>query len=78
MGAAAAVIVVLKRSAASKGMCRFQGPFTYEALAPADIVFTPLKQTREFSADELLQVRCISLCYFALLLPAESTFGSFL
>ncbi|BDA44356.1 Phenylalanine-tRNA ligase beta subunit [Coccomyxa sp. Obi] len=32
-----------------------QGPFTYEALSPADIVFRPLKQTREFNAAELLQ-----------------------
>ena len=33
-----------------------QGPFTYEALSPAEIVFRPLKQTREFNAAELLQV----------------------
>lgn len=32
-----------------------QGPFTYEALPPEDIVFTPLKQTREFNAKELLE-----------------------
>ncbi|KAK9915515.1 hypothetical protein WJX75_000157 [Coccomyxa subellipsoidea] len=32
-----------------------QGPFTYEALSPADISFRPLKQTREFNAGELLQ-----------------------
>lgn len=31
-----------------------QGPFTYEALPPEDIRFTPLKQTREFQARELL------------------------
>ena len=33
-----------------------QGPFTYEALRPEDIVFRPLKQEREFSARELLEV----------------------
>ncbi|KAL1534156.1 phenylalanine--tRNA ligase [Salvia divinorum] len=32
-----------------------EGPFTYEALAPKDIKFTPLKQTRNFSADELME-----------------------
>lgn len=37
-----------------------QGPFTYEALPPSDIAFVPLKQTREFTADALLQVHS---CY---------------
>ncbi|XP_047981822.1 phenylalanine--tRNA ligase beta subunit, cytoplasmic-like isoform X2 [Salvia hispanica] len=32
-----------------------EGPFTYEALSPKDIKFTPLKQTRNFSADELME-----------------------
>eukprot|EP00798_Chlamydomonas_sp_ICE-L_P030412 gene30412-35417_t len=32
-----------------------QGPFTYEALPPQDIKFMPLKQTKEFRADELMQ-----------------------
>ncbi|KAK9822691.1 hypothetical protein WJX81_001468 [Elliptochloris bilobata] len=32
-----------------------QGPFTYEALRPEDIVFQPLKQERKFNAQELLQ-----------------------
>ena len=32
-----------------------RGPFTYEALPPEDIAFTPLKQTREFRADELME-----------------------
>lgn len=31
-------------------------PFTYEALPPAAISFVPLKQEREFRADELLDV----------------------
>jgi len=31
-----------------------QGPFTYEALAPRDIQFVPLKQTDAFHADDLL------------------------
>lgn len=34
-----------------------QGPFTYEALRPEDIVFQPLKQERTSNARELLQVR---------------------
>jgi phenylalanyl-tRNA synthetase beta chain len=32
-----------------------RGPFTYEALPPSDIRFVPLKQAREFRADELLE-----------------------
>ena len=32
-----------------------QGPFTYEAHPPEDIKFTPLKQTREFNAAELME-----------------------
>ncbi|EQL00564.1 hypothetical protein G6O67_002286 [Ophiocordyceps sinensis] len=31
-----------------------QGPFTYEALPPRDIKFTPLNQTREMNAEELM------------------------
>lgn len=31
-----------------------QGPFTYEALPPEDIKFTPLKQTKEFNAKDLM------------------------
>jgi hypothetical protein len=34
-----------------------RGPFTYEALPPADISFVPLKQSRAFRADELMEVR---------------------
>jgi hypothetical protein len=34
-----------------------QAPFSYEALPPEDIRFVPLKQTREFNAKELMQVR---------------------
>lgn len=36
-------------------LAHIQGPFTYEALHPEDIIFTPLKQTRDFSARELLR-----------------------
>eukprot|EP00879_Flechtneria_rotunda_P032053 GHRR01035203.1.p1 GENE.GHRR01035203.1~~GHRR01035203.1.p1 ORF type:complete len:572 (+),score=172.97 GHRR01035203.1:80-1795(+) len=36
-------------------LSRCRGPFTYEALPPADISFVPLKQTRKFRADELLE-----------------------
>ncbi|KAL0887813.1 hypothetical protein Bca101_011796 [Brassica carinata] len=32
-----------------------QGPFTYEALSPKDINFVPLKQTKSFRADELIE-----------------------
>ncbi|CAK9880810.1 unnamed protein product [Sphagnum jensenii] len=32
-----------------------QGPFTYEALPPADIQFVPLKQRKEFNAAELME-----------------------
>ncbi|TGO68828.1 hypothetical protein BOTNAR_0019g00170 [Botryotinia narcissicola] len=32
-----------------------KGPFTYEALPPKDIVFTPLNQTKEMDAEELMQ-----------------------
>lgn len=32
-----------------------QGPFTYEALAPSEIKFIPLKQVKEFRADELME-----------------------
>lgn len=31
-----------------------KGPFTYEALAPKDIKFTPLNQTKEMNAEELM------------------------
>ncbi|KAK9278106.1 hypothetical protein L1049_027664 [Liquidambar formosana] len=32
-----------------------QGPFTYEALPPSDINFVPLKQVKNFRADELME-----------------------
>ncbi|GMI99497.1 hypothetical protein like AT1G72550 [Hibiscus trionum] len=32
-----------------------QGPFTYEALPPTDINFIPLKQVKNFRADELME-----------------------
>uniref|UniRef100_A0A1J3EKG9 phenylalanine--tRNA ligase n=1 Tax=Noccaea caerulescens TaxID=107243 RepID=A0A1J3EKG9_NOCCA len=32
-----------------------QGPFTYEALSPMDINFVPLKQTKSFRGDELIE-----------------------
>mmetsp|Transcript_25811 Transcript_25811/g.55292 ORF Transcript_25811/g.55292 Transcript_25811/m.55292 type:complete len:614 (-) Transcript_25811:278-2119(-) len=32
-----------------------KGPFRYEALPPEKIVFTPLKQTREFNAKDLME-----------------------
>lgn len=32
-----------------------RGPFTYEALPPQEIRFVPLKQAREFRADELME-----------------------
>ena len=49
-----------------------QGPFSYEALPPSDITFVPLKQTREFRADALLQVRpCHRSCTPASLRMAQ-------
>jgi phenylalanyl-tRNA synthetase beta chain len=38
-------------------LAKCRGPFTYEALPPADISFVPLKQTQKFRADELMEVR---------------------
>lgn len=38
-------------------LAKCQGPFTYEALPPAEINFVPLKQTQKFRADELMDVR---------------------
>ncbi|XP_078439200.1 tRNA synthetase beta subunit family protein [Wolffia australiana] len=32
-----------------------KGPFTYEALAPSQISFVPLKESKSFRADELMQ-----------------------
>ncbi|CAA2998832.1 phenylalanine--tRNA ligase beta subunit, cytoplasmic [Olea europaea subsp. europaea] len=32
-----------------------EGPFTYEALTPSEINFVPLKQTKSFRADELME-----------------------
>ncbi|KAL7223202.1 hypothetical protein ACSBR1_024798 [Camellia fascicularis] len=32
-----------------------EGPFTYEALPPSDINFVPLKQVKNFRADELME-----------------------
>jgi hypothetical protein len=35
---------------------KLAGPFTYEALPPSEIRFVPLKQDKEWAADELLDV----------------------
>jgi hypothetical protein len=43
-------------------LAKCRGPFTYEALPPADISFVPLKQTQKFRADELMEVRHVSRC----------------
>ena len=48
-----------QRSLVSVGthdLATLKPPFTYEALPPAAISFVPLKQTRAFRADELLEV----------------------
>jgi phenylalanyl-tRNA synthetase beta subunit len=48
-----------QRSLVSVGthdLATLKPPFTYEALPPAAISFVPLKQDREFRADELLDV----------------------
>ncbi|AES99190.1 phenylalanine--tRNA ligase beta subunit, cytoplasmic [Medicago truncatula] len=34
---------------------KLEGPFTYEALPPSSINFTPLKQEKSFRADELME-----------------------
>ncbi|KAF7838580.1 phenylalanine--tRNA ligase beta subunit, cytoplasmic [Senna tora] len=34
---------------------KLEGPFTYEALPPSSINFTPLKQEKNFRADELME-----------------------
>ncbi|KAI8464212.1 MAG: hypothetical protein J3K34DRAFT_441251 [Monoraphidium minutum] len=36
-------------------LSKVAGPFSYEALPPGEIRFVPLKQTREFRADELME-----------------------
>ncbi|WIA12159.1 hypothetical protein OEZ85_012231 [Tetradesmus obliquus] len=36
-------------------LAKCRGPFSYEALPPADISFVPLKQTQKFRADELME-----------------------
>jgi phenylalanyl-tRNA synthetase beta chain len=38
-------------------LAKCRGPFTYEAQPPSEISFVPLKQTRKFRADELMEVR---------------------
>ena len=35
---------------------KISAPFTYEALPPTDIKFVPLKQEREFTAAELMEL----------------------
>jgi len=47
-----------KRSLVAIGthdLSAIKGPFSYEALPPEDIKFTPLKQTKEFNAKELME-----------------------
>jgi len=47
-----------KRSLVAIGthdLSKIQGPFSYEAQPPEDIKFTPLKQTREFNAKDLME-----------------------
>lgn len=46
----------------SSAAARTQGPFTYEALPPEEIKFVPLKQTQEFKANDLMQVRSACSC----------------
>jgi phenylalanyl-tRNA synthetase beta chain len=47
-----------KRSLVAIGthdLSTIQSPFSYEALPPEDIKFTPLKQTQEFNAQDLME-----------------------
>ena len=46
----------ISESMRSDGSPCAQGPFSYEALPPEDIVFVPLKPSKEFDARSLLQV----------------------
>lgn len=41
-------------------LAKVAGPFTYEALPPQDIKFVPLKQSQEFRADELMEVKTVA------------------
>lgn len=38
-----------------------KGPFTYEALPPKDIRFTPLSQTKEMNGEELMAFYDVSI-----------------
>lgn len=44
-----------------------QGPFSYEALPPEDIKFTPLKQTDEFNAKDLMEFYKVRIVVWTLL-----------
>lgn len=46
-------------SVGTHDLATLKPPFTYEALPPAAISFVPLKQDREFRADELLDVSIV-------------------
>ena len=53
-----------KRSLVAIGthdLSTIQGPFSYEALPGEDIKFTPLKQTKEFNAKDLLELRIMHM-----------------
>ena len=59
--------LVLKSISIQPVSC-LQGPFTYEALPPEQIVFTPLKKKHSFNAKELMQVCKLIVWYVAMIL----------
>ena len=40
-----------------------KGPFFYDAMVPNDIKFRPLKQTKEYTATELMALYSVNLFY---------------
>jgi phenylalanyl-tRNA synthetase beta chain len=41
-----------------------EGPFTYEALPPKDIKFTPLNQTKSMNGEELMEFYEVKLTIY--------------
>lgn len=61
-----------KRTLASMGTHDFdtiKGPFSYDALPPKDIKFTPLNQTKDMDGNQLMEFYTVSytLTWFALI-----------
>lgn len=41
-----------------------KGPFTYDAKPPQEIKFKPLNQTKEYTAEELMDLYAVCFIYF--------------